>query len=256
MTARRLALLIVLVGGVALAIALARAPATTTYEAAGPISVVDVETDEGGVELVGTTSDGTLRAERTAGRWGQARFEQSARDGVVVLRAECPGWALLGCGASYRLTVPEGAQVRVRTGGGAIGVAARLTGPVRLETGSGDVTVAAVAGVLTVRTTSGAISALGLEADSIDVTSGSGPVDVAVVGAPPSVVIAETASGSLALTLPPAEYRVVADSRGTVDIGVVNVIAGRSVVAARSDTGSITIRPSTPAASTTPVVPS
>jgi hypothetical protein len=223
--------------------ALAREPAATTFEAEGPIQLVEVETDAGSVVVLGRDGDGaTIR--RRASRLPGPDLDERLEAGVLRLRAECPGWALLGCRASYQVEVAAGVQVRAVSRAGSVRVDG-ITGPVRAESDAGNVRLAGLSGTAFARTDAGRITGERLASAALDAGSGAGGVRLEF-SRPPDVVVVETGAGSIDVALPAGRYRVSAESgTGGVDVSITVDPSAAATVTARSGAGDVRVRPAT-----------
>jgi hypothetical protein len=115
--------------------------------------------------------------------------------GVFTLRSRCPRTVLHACSVSYRVVVPDNVPIDVRTSSGSVRLEG-YRGSARLQTRSGDVTIADFCGfALQARAGSGAIAAnVDCALQELSLRSTSGPVQVVV---PPGRyrLDAETAAG-------------------------------------------------------------
>jgi hypothetical protein len=192
--------------------------------------------------------------------------------GTLVLDTDCGRH----CSADYRVTVPRGVVVNGRVGSGDIdltGVAgvdvetgsgtispADVAGNVTAETGSGDInarriggnvqvysgsgtiTVSDVAGTTTADTSSGDVNARAVTG-SVDVETGSGTIEVGLVA--PAPIKAKAGSGDVTLAVPEGRYRVVATTgSGDQHITVPSDPSAPNTLEAHTGSGEITIRPS------------
>lgn len=234
---------ILLVGALAVGLAFQRSLASTTFSVSEAVSMVDVRTDAGDIEVVVGDGPG-VTAVRTATHWAGGRFDERAEGGVLVIRATCPSWSIVGCEANYRIEVPAGAMVTAHVGSGSVRVSGPLTAAVRTETGAGDIEVRGVSGPLSARTGTGSIQAAELSSASVQASSGAGRIALDLSGRAPEVVVAETGSGPVDLRLPPGRYRILANSgTGQVDVGVESHDGAAAVVTAKSGTGPVKVRP-------------
>lgn len=241
--ARRLAVWILLIGALGIGVAFQRSDSTESFATSDPITVVDIETGVGDLEVVATATGGASYR-RTASRWAGASFDEVVQGGVLHIRADCPSLAILGCDVSYRIEVPAAAMLTLKSGSGSIDVVGGFTGPVRVETGAGPVEVRGPSGPVSIRAGAGPLTASGLGSATVQAATGSGPISLTLTGSPPEVVVAETGSGPVDVNLPPGRYRVVADSgTNTVDIGVETDGQAKAVVTAKTGAGPITVRP-------------
>lgn len=160
------------------------------------------------------------------------------------------------CGVSYQILAPEGVavsgengsgdielsdvgEVRVEVGSGDVTVTG-ATGAVTARTGSGDVTVTDAAGAVTARTGSGSITGRGLGGSEVLAEAGSGSISLTLDTAAP--VSAEASSGDIDLTVPSGGYRVQAEAgSGEVQIGVPDDPAATTLLRLHTGSGDITV---------------
>lgn len=225
---------------------------------ADPVTSVVAELDAGSVEIVGADVAETTverHAEHTEGAAPELFAELV--DGVLTLRAECPQKPFGACFVDHRVLVPSGVAVTVETGSGGVAVA-NVAGPLEATTGSGAVEVADVPGSVTLDTGSGAIRLAGatgpivaftgtgaieaddLAASEIDVETGSGSVDLRVT-TQLLALAAVSGSGSVELRVPSGAYALDLDTgAGDIEIlGVTDDVAGAPL---RAETGSGDVR--------------
>jgi hypothetical protein len=244
---RLVAVLIAIVGtaGV-LAVALSRfAPAEDTVRITqqGPVRSVEVDVDVGRVSVVpgdgdGATVDRTRRYLR-----GAPRATETLVEGVLRIDARCQKVLTFGCAVDYRVAVPAGVSVRIRTGNGSVAVAG-LTGMVDVATSSGSVRLTATKGPARVTTSAGNVDGVDLVADFLDATTGAGNVRLSLAE-PPGRLGLKTGAGNISVAVPGVDggYRVDADAgAGKVDVGVEQNPGASRTITARSGAGNIGVR--------------
>jgi hypothetical protein len=150
----------------------------------------------------------------------------SVGGGALHLRSSCPWIGSVSCDVSYRLQIPAGLPVRVRSSGGDVSVHGLRAASLDLHSDAGDV------------------RATGVRADRITADSSAGGVLVDVV-APPTDLVATSSAGDVHVTLPDALYDLRADTSAgdrRVD-GIRQDPAATHHVTARSSAGDVVIRP-------------
>lgn len=234
-----------------------------SYEVPGA-GTVQVTTDAGRVEVVGADTRAITVQERLSFSSDKRRPtpEHPVENGVLHLRYRCPSGITIGyrvCEVSYRVTVPRGTSVIVRTDSGR----ARVTGvgaTTSVRTDSGAITTEDIRGsrlvvrsdsgslrmsgpvtLLDAKTDSGSIDGWALRARTATARSGSGSVRLGFASAPDQAT-ATSDSGSIRFTVPDLAYAVTAESdSGRERIGVIQDPAAPRHLTARSDSGSITV---------------
>lgn len=244
MTRRLLAVLIVVVGLAAVALALLSSSLTTEDKGStmhpGPIRSVDVQIDNGRVDVVGT-AEPTATVDRVRHYLhGAPKITETVADGVLRLRTECPTFVALQCHVDLHLRVPAGAAVQVRTDRGSVSVQG-TSGPVDVRTSAGAVRLTATSGAVKLATSAGAISGVDLASPSIDATADAGRIGLSLAK-PAARVDLRTHAGSIDLALPvaPGGYRVTTEK---ADVSVAEDPTSSRAVSARTGAGSIRIHP-------------
>jgi hypothetical protein len=153
------------------------------------------------------------------------RFDVQRVGETVRIDAGCRPVFDPGCGVDVTITVPEDLDVD-------------------LLTGSGDVDVSGLGGVLVLRSGSGDVEASALRTPDLTVRTGSGDVDASFVDQPAAVKV-DAEDGDVELTLPagPRSYRVDARSgSGEVEsaFGATDDPSAR-LVRVRSDAGDVEV---------------
>jgi DUF4097 and DUF4098 domain-containing protein YvlB len=150
-----------------------------------------------------------------------------------------PKVAVRGDNGSGDVRLTDVAAVDVRLGSGNVEVT-NSSADVAVETGSGNVTVRAVAGAFRATAGSGNIDARDVMTGPTRVNTGSG--DVTLVIDRPGDVHAEASSGNVKLTVPDGRYRVRATTgAGDTDLGVRDDPAGEHQLTLDTGSGDITV---------------
>ena len=247
MSPKLVGVLIAVVGGAGLlAAGLAEFPAKdrATIREPGPVRSVEVDIDVGKVAVTVGEGDGAT-VDRTR-RYLLARPTATERlaDGVLTIASDCGRPVRLGCDVEYRIQVPAGAAVRIRTQRASVSVAG-VAGMVDVTTGAGAVRLGATRGPVTVTTSAGSVEGTDLVAAFLDAATGAGAIRLSMAE-PPGRVGLRTGAGAIDLALPaaPGGYRVDAKAgAGKVDITVPSNAGGNRAVTATSGAGAISIHP-------------
>ena len=123
---------------------------------------------------------------------------------TLRLSVDCAG-LVFHCGSRFRVAVPPGVSVVVRSGSGSDTVAG-LAGAVVIDGGSGAVQVSGTFGPLRVSVGSGSITASAVRSPTVRVTADAGSVDVRFAAAPRQVDI-RTGSGDATAVVPGHGHR-------------------------------------------------
>ncbi len=248
MSRRPLTVLIVVVGLAGLAVlGLANGFASedkATITPPGPVRSVEVDVEAGHISVVAGTADAAAITRTRRFVRSEPVTEERLLDGVLRITADCARFLKSVCEVDYRVEVPAGASVKVRTDRGSVS-ATGITGMIEVDTNAGGVRLEKTRGPVRVTTSAGAVVGVDLAAAFLDATTGAGRVKVSMVE-PPARIGLRTGAGSIDLALPPTDggYRVAADAgRGKADVTVVQNPAALRAVTAGSGAGRITIHP-------------
>jgi len=177
---------------------------TETTRVSERVRAIDVDIDTGDVELVRGSQ---MTVEQTSEYLiSEPDVERSVKDGVLTLKSDCGGLFLLDCTTDFRIAVPAGVAVQVRTDVGNVTSTALASSDVRVKTDVGD-------------------------------------VDLGLTTAPDRLE-ALTDVGDVELRLPDAAYATDTDTDvGEIDVnGVVQDDRAPRSVTAKTDVGDITIQ--------------
>lgn len=189
------------------------------------IAAVDVDTDNGAIEIRGGAGDEiTIQSVLRERHEGDADASVEIDGDRLVIVGECDHRWWNACSVGFVVTVPSAFDVRVSTGSG------------RVETQGID-------GDVTITTDNGAIEAGALGGGSVVTESDNGRIELTFDDAPSSVH-AQTDNGAISVRLPAEGDRYAVDAgsdNGNVDITVSTDPEAERHVVARSDNGSIEI---------------
>jgi len=241
-----LAAALVAVGAQSVASAAVRHAEPGSAELTGVSSVaVELVRCGGEVEVTGDAPSGTATA-TWSDRWSFSRPQhvRSVQDGLLTVRVTCSrltwGWSPE---TDLDLSVPEGAEVSVRTSAGdvrAVGV-----GDAQLSSGVGDVVVRGARGELDLITGAGSVVATGV--DSPRIAASTGTVDVTLVTTtPPQSVSASSGVGDVLVEVPDdaTGYALEVETGvGSAHREVTENDSSGRLVMAMSGVGDVTVRP-------------
>jgi Putative adhesin len=162
--------------------------------------------------------------------------------GTLTLTGNCQ--VSQTCDVEYHVRVPPGTTVRVADRVGNIWLTA-LTGKVTAHTGAGGIALASLSGAVQVSENAGSISGTDMSSATATAHTNVGSIDVSFSAAPVTVDAA-TGIGSISLRLPGGvAYAVHASAvAGRVHVTVPQARSSARSITARTESGSITIRPS------------
>jgi hypothetical protein len=187
-----------------------------------------------------TADTGALRVVRhvtgpnTAEEWGYA-------DGTLTLPgAHCPVLPDAWCGVRYEVHVPEGTDLTVEGGSGAVSSTGH-TGPLAVTTDNGAIDVEAASGPLRLEAGSGAVHASGLTSERVSAATENGAVDLALAAAATEVRVA-TENGEVVVEVPDAPYAVTTETdSGEIRSDVPEDPAAPHTLHVTTDNGAITL---------------
>ena len=178
---------------------------TETTRVSEPVRAIALDVDTGDVELV--RGSGQVTVEQTSEYLiSEPEVERSVENGVLTLKSECGGMFLLDCATDFRIEVPAGVAVNVKTDVGDVTGTALASSDVRVRTDVGDV--------------------------EFDLTTA------------PNRLEATTDVGDVELVLPDAAYATETDTDvGEIDVhGIVQDDRAPRSVTAKTDVGDVAIQ--------------
>ncbi|NLT06441.1 MAG: DUF4097 domain-containing protein [Solirubrobacterales bacterium] len=234
-----------------------------TVTAYRDVERIDLRHAHGNVTLVG--SDGPeVRVEVDSRHGFLAGHERTAAvaAGELRLRGACDFLTFGTCEDHYRIEVPAGVAVTVRTSAGeatAVGLRGDLelrssAGPVRardvrgdtvvLRSGAGPVSADRVrAERLELRSNAGDVRVVRSAATTVYARTSAGPVDVELLR-PPRSLEARSSAGPVTAVVPDVGYDVDADTAaGPEEVLVRQVPGAARTIVAGSNAGPVTVRP-------------
>ena len=248
MSRRLLVALIVLVGsaGVVVAVLALAFPEkdTTTLAQPGPVRSLEVNVEVGKVEVVPGSGDGATITRTRRYLVGAPEAREALVDGTLRVEAECQSIIAAGCAVDYRLEVPLGVPIRIRTERGSVSVT-DMTGMVEVDAGAGNVRLTRTRGPVKVDTSAGNVEGVDLAPQFLDATTGAGRIRLSIAEAPGRLGL-KTGAGSIDVGLPttPGGYRVATETgAGKVDVTVEQNEGGSRAIVATTGAGNIRIHP-------------
>ncbi|MEV6984346.1 DUF4097 family beta strand repeat-containing protein [Sphaerisporangium sp. NPDC051017] len=190
--------------------------AVQTYDVTGDVGALRVDSDSGAIVVTGSERSGVRVTETLHWKSTKPATSHPLRDGTLTLDHECHGdW---GCDIDYKIEIPSGVDVR-------------------LETGSGDITLRSVTGKLEAKTGSGIIDGRGLGAARAVAETGSGNVELRFATVPENVEV-DTGSGDGVVHVPQESYHVTLDTgSGSHTLEVANDAASPRRIIVRTGSG-------------------
>jgi hypothetical protein len=246
------------------------------------VTSIDLRHAHGDVELVAARGRRvTVTIDSRHGFLSAHDRSAALRSGVLQLRGSCDFLTLGTCEEDYRIEVPRGVAVSVRTSAGEA-TARGLRGDLQLHSSAGPVDVrdvrgdtielsssagpvdirdvrgetielsssagpvsatGAVAATLRLRTSAGPVSASGTRADRVTAETSAGPVDLELLR-PPLRVDANSTAGGVTVRVPDVGYSVDAHtSAGDEHVEVRQRPDARRRIRAESSAGDVNVLP-------------
>jgi hypothetical protein len=173
---------------------------TSSYGFAGPLLGVEIEIGRGDVEILGGgRSDVHVRRTESYAYGHEPRERLALDGGVLRIASDCASLVVGSCSAAYSVAVPDNVPVTVNVAHGDVRLAA-YRGSAHLATQGGGISVDAFCGFV------------------LEATAKQGDVDVATACSPERLDL-RSDSGDVRAVVPPARYRIDADSSsGRVDV--------------------------------------
>ncbi|MEV0409831.1 DUF4097 family beta strand repeat-containing protein [Streptomyces sp. NPDC050448] len=203
------------------------------------VTAVEVkEATSGSIEVTPGTGPG-VTVHRTVHYRGDTAPTPGQRvsGGVLTFTDGCSDT----CYIDYRLEIPASATVKLESSSGRITVAG--VAGAELSSSSGDVRADRIAGPLKVRTSSGSVTATGLTGPTAELRASSGDASL-TFAKPPASVSAQTSSGDITLQVPQAPYRITtATASGKQDTPLPTTPTAPSRLSIRTSSGDIHITP-------------
>ncbi|MBB5628706.1 DUF4097 family beta strand repeat-containing protein [Sphaerisporangium krabiense] len=191
--------------------------ATESYDVTGRIGLLRVDSGSGDIVVTESARTGVRVTETLHWRSEKPKTAHPMDGDTLKLGYSCQngGWS---CGVDYQVEVPRGLNVK-------------------LEAGSGDITLRALSGRVDARTGSGEVDARGLGTTYAEADSGSGDVELRFTGVPEYVRI-ESGSGDGIVHVPQNSYHVsLTTGSGDHALQVTNDPASPRRIVVRSGSG-------------------
>jgi hypothetical protein len=164
---------------------------TKAYDVAAGATALDVRSGSGEVVVVGSTRTGIRVTETMHWKGDQPKTEHPVEGGTLRLSYTCQAdeW---NCGVDYRVEVPAGMAIKIKSG-------------------SGDIVLRALGGDINAATGSGEIDANELAAKQAVIETGNGDVELRFAAVPDNVQVG-TGSGTGIVRVPAASYHVTVNT--------------------------------------------
>ncbi|MCC5575201.1 DUF4097 family beta strand repeat protein [Microtetraspora sp. AC03309] len=171
---------------------------TLNYDVTDKVAALVVRAGIGDVTVNGSDASGIQVAETVEWTGDKPHDGHKVNGDTLTLAYDCNN-----CAIHYRVDVPRGLDVKVESGTGDITIRS-LTGPVRLTTGIGDVDTS------------------GLGGKQVSAETGTGDVKLKFASAPDRVDV-ETGTGDATMWIPAESYKLTVDTGlGDKEIGIVS----------------------------------
>jgi hypothetical protein len=216
----------------------------TTLAQPGPVRSLEVDVEVGRIEVVPGETDGATITRTRRYLVGGPKAAEALADGILRVNAECQSLVAAGCAVDYRLEVPAGVPIRIRTERGSVSVT-DMTGMVEVDAGAGNVRLTRTRGPVKVDTSAGNVDGVDLAAQFLDATTSAGRIRLSIAEAPGRLGL-KTGAGNIDVRLPttPGGYRVATETgAGKADVTVEQNEGGSRAIIATTGAGNIRIRP-------------
>jgi hypothetical protein len=211
-----------------------------SYAISSPVHTLVIDDRVGDVHV--TAGAGRVSVtERISYRHQLPATTHAVRAGTLTLTGTCP--VHQPCDVEYHVRVPPATTVRIEDRVGNIRLAA-LTGQATAHTNAGGIALGSLSGAVRVSDHAGSISGSDMSSATAALSTNVGSIDVSFSAAPDTVA-ATTSVGSISLRLPRGvEYAIHASTTvGSTKVTVPQSSNSAHSITARTQTGSVTIRP-------------
>jgi hypothetical protein len=216
-----------------------------SFPAAG-LTALRVDGSSGSITIAGADTDTIhVTAEISDGLRQTGESRRVVGD-TLQLHSTCPNFGSDWCHVDYDVTVPRDLTVVVRSGDGSVDISG-LRSAVTVGTDNGSVDLEDLSGDVHVGSDNGRITALRLGSPTVAADTDNGRLTLEFATAP-TTVAATADNGRITVVVPNdgTGYRVeTATDNGSEDVTVPRDDASAHTITARTDNGSITIRPAT-----------
>ncbi|MBP2702707.1 DUF4097 family beta strand repeat protein [Microbispora sp. RL4-1S] len=201
------------VAGCGVTVGFGQQQATRSYDVTDGVTSIETRTGSGEIEVNESERTGIHVTETLHWRGDQPRDGHAVEGDRLRMEYRCDA-----CSVDYRIDIPRGLGVKVDSGSGTITLRA-LTGAVNASTGSGD------------------IDGGGLRGRSVTASTGSGQIELRFA-APPDRVEVKSGSGDGVVRLPQGAYNVTAETgSGTRTVNVAQDSAAPRTVVVKTGSG-------------------
>ncbi len=233
------------------------------FESYAGVTSINLRYAHGNVDLVPARGRKVeVAIESRHGFFSGHKREDELRGGELRLRGSCNFVTLGTCEENYRVAVPRGVAVSVRTSGGEA-VARGLRGDLEMRSSAGSVRAVDVRGTrielrahagavdaervrartLTLDSRAGGINLVRSVARRVDASTAAGAVDIELLR-PPLSIDAESRAGGVTVFVPDVGYAVDArTSAGEEDVRVRQLPNSRRKIRAESSAGNVSVLP-------------
>ncbi len=214
-----------------------------TFPAAG-LATLQVGGSSGSITITGSDTESVhVRAEISDGLRHTGESREVVGD-TLQLHNTCPNFGSDWCHVNYEISVPRRLAVVVNSDDGSVDLSG-TTGPVNIQTDNGAVDLADLTGDVRVASDNGRVTAARLRSQTATADTDNGRLTLEFAVAPTNVV-ATADNGRITVVVPNDDtaYRVETETdSGSENVSVPTDGASTRTITARTDNGSITIRP-------------
>jgi hypothetical protein len=208
------------------------------------VTAVDLRSAHGDVHVVRSRGSRVrVTVDSRSGLLGGGQRQADFAGGELRLRGGCHFVTIGTCDEDYRIALPAGLPIAVRTTAGEA-VAIGLRGDVELRSRAGAVRAVNVrGGRLALDSRAGEVTIERSAARRVEARTAAGQVDVELIRAP-LTVDARSRAGQVTVRVPDAGYAVDADtSAGEEDVRVRQPPGARRSIRVRSHAGDVSVQP-------------
>jgi Putative adhesin len=221
---------------------IAREKTTSAVSVSGSVRHVIVDLDAGALTLHGGAASAVTGTRTVERNFSGPTFSETVAGDTLTVKSRCPSFLDSVCSVSYELTVPADVTVEAKSSGGSLTVA-DVAGDLTLNSSAGSVSVSGATGRLKLSSSAGDVRVSDTRSTEINARSSAGNVKVSLV-APPTNVDLSSSAGSATLELPrtPDAYAIDAStSAGSSTVDVDTSTSSARKVRVRSSAGDVKV---------------
>lgn len=213
-----------------------------TIDANG-IGVLDIDSDDGSIEVIGTDGDDIVLTARVSDGLQPTRYHHEVIGDRLEVRVRCPGPSSPWCQVRLRVEVPRELQVTVHAQNGGVSLRG-LDGRAAASSENGSVDADGLGGPAQLISENGSVRATGLRSSAVVARSENGSVSLTHTEAPRTVA-ATSENGTVEVAIPSGDEAYVVDigsGDGSTTNGIRTDPASDRSITARSENGTVNVR--------------